>query len=56
MKMDSTSLPSRSGEAAFDFALSIVTVLLVFNRPEFLGGWGWFLLLGLSPRAWRTRL
>ncbi len=39
----------------FDAVLILVTLYLVFNVPWFAGGWGWFLLLGLSPRSRVTR-
>lgn len=37
----------------FDFWLVVLTLVLLVTQPWFLGGFGWFLLLGLSPRAWR---
>jgi len=39
--------------AAFDIAIIAAVLWLAFNVPAFAGGFGWFLLLGLSPRAWR---
>lgn len=37
----------------FDVLLIALTLYLAFTYEWFVGGWGWFLLLGLSPRAWR---
>lgn len=42
-------------ELMFDLALIAVVVWLAINAPWFAGGFGWALLLSLSPRAWRTR-
>jgi len=35
----------------FDSALIVACIYAGINFDWFLGGWGWFLLLGLSPRA-----
>lgn len=40
--------------AALDIPLICLVWYLVFNGPEFIGGFGWFLLLGLSPNAWKS--
>lgn len=40
----------------FDLALIAVTLYLVFTFSWFAGGWGWFLLLCISPRSCKTRL
>lgn len=37
----------------FDILLIIFCFYAAYNWGWFLGGFGWFLLLGLSPRAWR---
>lgn len=37
----------------FDVLLIVAVLWLAFTFEWFLGGFGWFLLLGLSPRAWR---
>lgn len=39
----------------FDVALIALTLWLAFTFEQFAGGFGWFLLLGLSPRAWPAR-
>jgi hypothetical protein len=38
---------------AFDVALIAAVLWLAWNYQGFVGGFGWFLLLALSPRAWR---
>jgi hypothetical protein len=37
----------------FDVALITLVIWMAFSFQNFAGGFGWFLLLGLSPRAWR---
>ena len=37
----------------FDVLLILFCLYAAFNWAWFFGGWGWFLLLGLSPRAWK---
>lgn len=39
---------------SYDVVLIIVVLWLAFHVECFAGGFGWFLLLGLSPRAWST--
>lgn len=39
--------------AAFDLLLIGFVLYAAFHWEWFAGGFGWFLLLGLSPRAWR---
>lgn len=41
-------------ETVFDISLIALSIYLAFTQEWFAGGFGWFLLLGLSPRAWRT--
>ena len=40
--------------AVLDLVLIVASVSLAFTQPWLLGGWGWFLLLGLSPNAHRN--
>lgn len=35
-----------------DCILIIAAIALALSQPWFVGGFGFFLLLGLSPRAW----
>ena len=48
-----TNPAPRPFATAFDLALIAAVILLALNFPGFEGGFGWCLLLALSPRAWR---
>ena len=37
----------------WDLILIAFVLYAMFNWPWFAGGFGWFILLGLSPQAWR---
>lgn len=41
-------------ETVFEISLIALSIYLAFTQEWFAGGFCWFLLLGLSPRAWRT--
>ena len=47
------TMEHRPFATAFDVALVFAVNWLALSFPGFVGGFGWFLLLALSPRAWR---
>lgn len=53
MKPSKHDWPAADGWLVVDMILIVAVLWLTFNGPQFIGGWGWFLLLGLSPSAYR---